>query len=552
MMTCLNRLFANVNDSEYSIVFRPVEMGIKNLYTYVRRYMSNVQRTELMQSCVGSSIYPSTIAYMDYTSKLLSMYYENKLEVLSVDEMLEVFVNGTIELLDKMLFTNDHIYVFVDRKTVGVRQEFTPWFEDILPSKEYIFNAYSQEQYDDDRSYGYIETSVYESANENLMAFGVEAYGETFRQIMIDNVRCEYEINGLRYTNPKTQPLFTAINSLTFDDINILSDVQQQAWYRYLTIHGAKALTKRKRVTTGRDNELNFDGDVVPFTLLMYLIPRFVKDIFERKPEYVGHVEFFGCGTESDFSMYKHITTYSKQLFPAVYTTDTDMVALLCDVDCIINFTMSDFTGYNSDHIRFNPVHFWKYMFECDMDARVIKLLCVLMGTDYNDHPPAEHSPIHLRWFDNILEKMRLRKFSSITFDNLLLYIHNTMNRYPDNEFIRETAWAINMFLTDNEIPLTSITGNEETFIDEFLVEFRKHFPTAVPVNVTREDVATGSLTESMKNAVKESQKEFKRVPHNGKTIDVPQAMHGRRPVIRTRWGSDRKVQPPTPRVMHK
>ena len=193
------------------------------------------------------------------------------------------------------------------------------------------------------------------------------------------------------------------------------------------------------------------------------------------------NVKFFGCEIESDFALSKHVHTYSRNAFPTIYSSDTDMLCLMCDVDCVVKLSIKSnrqknpkklkfgtennyhkfFNDRNaSDNLTFfiNPTVFWQEIFKCKLNARIIKILCVLMGTDYNPYHPK--SPIHIRYFHDILKILNIDKFENIDEDILLAKIYVIMKNNENDIYCKQTAIALNMYLNDLEEEIHFITKN--------------------------------------------------------------------------------------------
>lgn len=228
-------------------------------------------------------------------------------------------------------------------------------------------------------------------------------------------------------------------------------------------------------VTKNGYEKLNEFYNYIPFTIIIYLFPMLVKKIN------LDNVKFFGCEIESDFAISKHIHTYSKNAFPTIYSSDTDMLCLMCDVDCVVKLSIKNgrrnlkknkdqrtliedniikfFDGKHvSDNLTFfvNPISFWEELFKCKLSPKIIKILCVLMGTDYNPYHPK--SPIHIRYFDDILKILNIDKFEDIDEDVLLANIYMIMKNNEDNVYCKQTAIALNMYLNELEGEIHFIT----------------------------------------------------------------------------------------------
>ena len=121
-----------------------------------------------------------------------------------------------------------------------------------------------------------------------------------------------------------------------------------------------------------------------------------------------------------------------------------------------------------------NPVNFWKYVFKCKISSRIIKILCVLLGTDYN--PYDKTSPIHMKCFTDILPRLNIKSFSDIDEDALLVHIYNIMSQNPTNKHVIATATALNIYLAD------SIEGK----LHDLISELRTFKPCVTSVSAKR------------------------------------------------------------------
>ena len=210
----------------------------------------------------------------------------------------------------------------------------------------------------------------------------------------------------------------------------------------------------------GDDEKINEYVNYIPFTLIIYLFPLIIKNMN------LSNVKFLGCEIESDFAISKHVHTYSKHAFPTIYSSDTDMLVNMCDVDCVVKLTMkSNNVLRNEGKIKsstyfINPVMFWNEIFGCELKPKIIKTLCVLMGTDYNPYHP--DSPIHIKSFDEVLNWLEIKDFSEIDEDLLFAKIFVVMKSNVDNFYCKQTAIALNIYLNDLETEIHYITEDND------------------------------------------------------------------------------------------
>ena len=111
-------------------------------------------------------------------------------------------------------------------------------------------------------------------------------------------------------------------------------------------------------------NKLKRFNEYIPFSLVLYSLPIIISYI--NTPS----VYYLGCEIESDFAISKHIHTYSKNSFPTIYTTDTDLLVLLSDVDCVVKM---NYPGCKKPYL-INPVQFWRNIFNCNLSPRITRL----------------------------------------------------------------------------------------------------------------------------------------------------------------------------------
>lgn len=210
----------------------------------------------------------------------------------------------------------------------------------------------------------------------------------------------------------------------------------------------------------GDDEKINEYVNYIPFTLIIYLFPLIIKNMN------LSNVKFLGCEIESDFAISKHVHAYSKHAFPTIYSSDTDMLVNMCDVDCVVKLTMkSGNVLRNEGKIKsstyfINPVMFWNEIFGCELKPKIIKTLCVLMGTDYNPYHP--DSPIHIKSFDEVLNWLEIKDFSEIDEDLLFTKIFVVMKSNSDNFYCKQTAFALNIYLNDLETEIHYITEDDD------------------------------------------------------------------------------------------
>ena len=324
--------------------------------------------------------------------------------------------------------------------------------------------------------------------------------------IVNESMANESAVNESTVNESINENVNTSISSSSVNKLKLLSYLLQEGKYRYLILRGAKRDTRNnrtKRIMSGNIitdlehehetisvhennssihhekfkhlNTSNVNHEqiermnksklilMIPFTIVIYMMPEIIKNIN------INEVKFIGCEVESDFALSKHIHTYFKNAYPTVYTNDTDLLVHLCDVNCVVKLVVRKKVKFNkceSCSFLINPVLFWRNIFGCDLSPKIIKSLCVLMGTDYN--LPNSLSPIHIKQFTDILKILNVERFEEINEDKLLTNIYIKLSTNPFNTYCRQTAIALNMYLNEVENQIHYIKGenkNKERFL---------------------------------------------------------------------------------------
>lgn len=489
-------------------------MGIHNLIKYI-----NTNNTINLAQCEsGNNIYISNIVYFDITYKLIEIYNKfmhvsNKVNTdfeFKIEELLSYIEKELLNMFTRLKNFNRIIYVFIDYKFMNNLKERNVVFKDFLN-----MNIEDHERVN----------SIPMIKRKYLKLLNVEDEDEyDIMKYLIKKVRCMFELKSIySISNKLNIEKYISIPYLVKIEKNKerrrkLSMLLDEGKFRYLILRGGKYLTRtqrRKGLFSLFDSETDFSScndesvsccnnestlfnidkllfnsiskngteklyefhNYIPFTVIIYLFPMFVKKIN------FDNVKFFGCEIESDFALSKHVHTYSRNAFPTIYSSDTDMLCLMCDVDCVVKLSIKNnkqknpkkqkqkygtesnyhkfFNDRNaSDNLTFfmNPTTFWQEIFKCKLNARIIKILCVLMGTDYNPYHPK--SPIHIRYFHDILKILNIDKFEDIDEDILLAKIYVIMKNNENDIYCKQTAIALNMYLNELEEEIHFITKN--------------------------------------------------------------------------------------------
>ena len=254
--------------------------------------------------------------------------------------------------------------------------------------------------------------------------------------IMYPYVNVDYDIKPLTFSLMLSKRI-----------VDALEFIEDMVLKRYLVYVSAKFSVKQTRKQHKQTPKL----PCVPTVL--YLIGPLIEDIVQTN-KFGAEINIFGCEMEADFALLKHVNTYNKRSFPVIDSPDTDMLCNLCDVPCLIHMKRTyPFKGDVKSPLKtkeyyINPVNFWKFVFKGKvLNKNIIKILCVLLGTDYN--PYDKSSPIHIKSFDEILEKMNVKEYSEIDEDALRLYVYDIMCKHPTDKHVIATALALNMYLAD-------------------------------------------------------------------------------------------------------
>lgn len=490
-------------------------MGIHNLIKYI-----NIKNSINLAQCEsGNNIYISNIVYFDMTYKLIEIYNKfmnlsNKVDIdfeFRINELLSYMEKELLNMFTKLKNFNRIIYVFIDYKFMNNLKERNIVFKDFLNM--------NIEEHEHVNSIPMIKRK-YLKLLDNEDEYNTMKY-------LIKKIRCMFELKSIYSVSNKLDiekyisiPYLIKLekNEGKHKKLSILLD---EGKFRYLMLRGGKYLVKKQRrkklfsffgsetsfspcssrseknispcdneSTTFNVDKLLFNSvskngiekfnefnNYIPFTIIIYLFPMFVKKIN------FDNVKFFGCEIESDFALSKHVHAYSKNAFPTIYSSDTDMLCLMCDVDCIIKLSIknnkqkylkntknsrndeqyiykchNNVNVSNNSTFYINPVRFWQGIFKCKLSTNIIKILCVLMGTDYNPYHPK--SPIHIRHFHDILKILNVDKFENIDEDILLAKIYVIMKNNENDIHCMQTAIALNIYLNELESKMHFITKN--------------------------------------------------------------------------------------------
>lgn len=402
-------------------IFRRLQMGVYKLKAYLNTYDGDKPYTEKI---VGKTIQNSRVIYIDALSKLIEIYEQfMKSDEEKTFAKLTVFELEKFTLyLTKISYYKRKVNVFIDYRYVDdIDVEDTILFPEFLPEVPPDFDLYIR-KVDDVHS------------------------------IDVNSVRLQNDVDSKKFDGKVSNfvKVSELLPTLSKDDADYVNDVLKVgAWHRHLIRNKGKEYVKEIRRkeyeptihivdVSQEQNEMSETSQNL-FRQFVHTIDKFVHRL--KNNPILQDVTFYGCSIESDFAMTKHITAYNNNTYPIVITNDTDMLVLLCNVNCLIKFILKHHVYY------INPVNFWRYVFGTVLPPNIIKMLCVMKGTDYNccDERTLAYT------FEQLLRRMNVPKFSDLTEQGMYEYFYNyfsTNKHYKNSAY---TALALNMYLIDIE-----------------------------------------------------------------------------------------------------
>lgn len=526
-------------------------MGIHKLLSYIK----NTSEIYFPQFESKDSIYISNVIYFDMTYKLIEIYNsymkmisepgistlkqpkrKNTInpkiitEEVELKGLLEYIAKELTNLFEKLINYNRAIYVFVDYR-----------FSDSVIMFNLLFKNYVELSISKKERLNYIPMIKREYI-DLLKKDEITINSEIFINI-VKSIRCQYELTS-KYEQLNNLDIteYISLNYLIRQcqptDESYLMKLEYLlniGKFRYMILRGAKWQTKKHRSDRmfsffSRDEyvenninktlinvlekedymKLNKWNKHLPFNLVLYCFP-LIMNMIKTKGVY-----YLGCEVESDFAIVKHVKAYSRHSFPTIYTNDSDLLVLLNDVDCIVKLNINSC----KKTYLLNPVKFWQQLFGCQLSCRLIKIMCVLLGTDYNPYSP--DSPIHIKNFKEILTWLKINKYEEIDEDLLLVNIYMKMKENPNNKYCQQTARALNIYLNDIEYALHYISENEarSVNVNGFLKLFRSNclrneinntpfsFECSLEdMNVESSDIPIKRMTKINENKTKRSRK---------------------------------------------
>lgn len=477
-------------------------MGIHNII----RLINSSNTLKFPQIERGEFIYKPTIAYLDFTYKLIDAYNAFKPNAPDSNAnawpaLFKHVVSYLYRILTRINDCNE-IHVFVDYK---------------FPQK------YVGRQFNNIRFFDYMVKPNDFSKKELVNAIPLIKRKYVMALVTCPNadlsnhIRCMHELRSLYTVNNSTIEKYVSIawvleqlangddgwhnvctacctNDVQIDPSNIptiietLNSLVSYGWFRYILLRGGKIQNRDYRHTAklpfvhamaekyGTNNMSKlidvYNGDKtkiaeliysqIPFVTLIYAFPLIAQELKKCVP----NVHFYGCEVEAELAITNHIKTYSLSAFPIIYSCDTDLLALLCDVECVLRLELKG--SKHSVNYYINPPMFWRQVFGTYVNSSIVRLLCVLKGTDYNKG--VETDPLTFESFDAILSTLGVTNFSELTEDGLLFYIANMLKRNEGNSHCKHCAFAVNMYANPRvEHELHEICSTKGIDVEKFL-----------------------------------------------------------------------------------
>lgn len=376
-------------------------MGISGLSQYLNEYAAVANKC---QQAIDSKV-----CYIDYTSVLVSTtaniskrHAKNDSNQCLADihnmceEIIQTCVHNLVDQLEHNKYFIKYIIVFDYKCVSNFSSHF--YLNDELLS-EYIHTLPFQKDY----------TDLIPMIPKTLDIHTTPV------DVLKESVRNLYELRIHRMISDYQNLYVLKMDESSPDYIQLVDSLISTGYNRYFVLRGAKNATRRERniknmckaIHSNRtlDNSLHTKldnvnvrlyetlNDTAAFTstlhnfqhsisyqLIINLIPLIVQRIkAELQSKAIEtNVEFIGCENESDFVIRKHIKLYNQLNCPTVYSNDSDLFMLLCDVDCYIRLKQ------NNLNVRLKPNLFWRWLTGSSyVNFRNISTFCCLLGNDY-------------------------------------------------------------------------------------------------------------------------------------------------------------------------
>ena len=433
-------------------------MGIIDLFQYIRG-------SHKMNPAASSTTEYGLCAYLDAHYILLQLYDMKSpdLNKLPLSEALKYMADRLHSHLLSLLEKHETIYVFIDKHRL---EDFDYYkadpdlFHDYLPKP----SGFDQKE---------------------LIKYKPLIHINQFKNIK------SFDPKTIRLSNELFNSKSEEHNPLKSDYVSILSletktekinEVLDHAWYRLLITKGAKMETNKERKEYNKRNKRTHMSSIIYY---FPIIIDFINKIIT--PDQKNRVQFFNCLLEGETAIVRHILD-NKPKKPDIYTCDTDMILLLGNQDCFVYL----YDKCNKCTYIIHPPSFWNsflgnHSSKTQLDLRVVKIICVLRGSDYNKSeyskkkPQKRHFNIWSRYgfanldgtgregeydlilnnYSEILDIMGVKNFSDIKFEDLKTLLLNSV-KFNDTKFNRMVLLACNMYLQDldNYVPADVTTEN--------------------------------------------------------------------------------------------
>ena len=342
--------------------------------------------------------YISNVLYIDFTSMMIECYEKYAPYINDLNKLIELIATN-IEIPKKY----NEILCFIDyRKNVimNINPNMILFRKTILEYSNYVMNNVSMK---------YVNNTIriHDELNETCMLWD----NIDLDTVIIEEIDNDYDKN---------------IGKL-----------------RYMLFKYSKQTTLMRR---RYEKNISTKQYKIPFTAVLYSIPMLIKLLSKR----FENIKFYGCDLESDFAIRYHIMRYNKNSYPTIITNDSDLVTLLNNYNCMINIK-----GY-----MIEPIKFWKKIFNCRLSTRVISILSVLVGTNYNESV--------YNSFYSILKLNGFNSFSEIDYNTAIRLILEI----DDDELRIKAMIATNLYILNFEcspIQLTSNTVMNKTLLNKLL-----------------------------------------------------------------------------------
>lgn len=372
-------------------------MGINKFYKILNKYYHEVLSTNILK-------FKSDICYIDCTSRIYNLFYkyykyDNLIQRINegtdiysvIDDIIEKLSNGLITQILENQYYKKYVLIFDYKFTSPLNGKFKFSDEIVKYFEKYdLINKYDETEQMSEipmipKNVNILNTPLdqlkllvrnsseirwsYWNPNKNITDYVSINW-------LIDNIKKEFKLKFKSNIDSETQKTLENpvkkkyIQSLiiTYSDNNVqykndlivkykkLLELKQFGFYRYLLERGIKRFaTKKQNKSHDILNSLWYDTnnneefsskfiehyfEIQP-QLIVNLVPHIVHKISDKINGSDKEVEFLGCEQESDFVIRKHIKiNCPNNQFPTILTSDTDLLLLLSDVDCIIKMKL--------------------------------------------------------------------------------------------------------------------------------------------------------------------------------------------------------------------